>query len=346
MVTPANGKPYPRATDYFVCPDIVQEVFGVQPKELRIMFPLDDEEKLFPQELKMYRSGGGLFCAGNGETARRWSDQGELVERSCPCEYLDGDKPQCKPTAVLNFLLPEVKQLGVWQLVCHGRTAIVSLNSALDHFTATFGGLRGIPFLLRLEQQETQRHDKVKGMVRQTIYVPTLTAPISYADVFNYRRSLGAKIEMMMLPGAPVADDSETIEEAQTVPIEDVQATQAMGPAVERTPAEGAWAPASPTMDKIKPLQQDINAAVKASMDRVVVGWTIEGLFLAAKGIGVDSTTYGLYLSALYGSVDNVTGQQIKTQGDALEQAEAGGKVGRDVLAQVIRLKANKRRVV
>ena len=39
----STGTPYPSPTDYFVCPDEVRKVFGEKPKELRIMFPTEDE---------------------------------------------------------------------------------------------------------------------------------------------------------------------------------------------------------------------------------------------------------------------------------------------------------------
>lgn len=312
VMVESNGRTFPRATDYFVCPDPVKAVFGDKPKELRIMLPVDDPDMIFPQSLKMYRSGGGLFCAGNGEVARRWSPGGDLVERTCPCEYLDGDKPQCKPTATLNFLLPDVKMLGVWQLTVHGRTSIISLNSCLDHFAATFGGLRGIPFLLKLEPQETQRHDpKKQDMVRTTIHVPRIDAPVSYADVFEYRRAMGGKVEVMSLPAAPVDEIDDDV-------IESEPASPAMGPSGLSTP-DGAGAPAQKTY-----------------------GWTVESCYRAAQSNGLTPAEYEAYLTAVYRSPD-LNGGQIKEQGDMFEGAEAGGRGARDILAQTIRLKGKRR---
>jgi len=44
----ADGIPYPSPTDYFVCPDEVRKVFGERPRELRIMFPIGNNESSGP----------------------------------------------------------------------------------------------------------------------------------------------------------------------------------------------------------------------------------------------------------------------------------------------------------
>ncbi|MEG6570116.1 hypothetical protein [Thermoanaerobacterium thermosaccharolyticum] len=73
-----SGNLYPSATDYFVVHEDANtpkeiaekfhEIYGNRPKELNIMFPLDDPEKFFPQWLKRY-ANGTLVCKGDGETA-------------------------------------------------------------------------------------------------------------------------------------------------------------------------------------------------------------------------------------------------------------------------------------
>src|SRR6266545_5331672 len=105
LIQEPGRKPYPRSVDYFVCPPEVQKLYGEQPRELPVMFPSDDPEAIFPQSLKMYRSAG-LWCAGDARTAKRWDDKGRLVERPCPCEYLESG--ECGPVATLNMLLVDV----------------------------------------------------------------------------------------------------------------------------------------------------------------------------------------------------------------------------------------------
>jgi hypothetical protein len=40
-----DKNPYPRPVDYFVCPPEVQKVYTEKPRELRIMFPTEDESR-------------------------------------------------------------------------------------------------------------------------------------------------------------------------------------------------------------------------------------------------------------------------------------------------------------
>ncbi|MBM3301375.1 MAG: hypothetical protein FJY85_15660, partial [Deltaproteobacteria bacterium] len=79
----ASGVPYPCPTDYFVCPPEVKKVFGVKPRELRIMFPTDDETQWASQYLRCYSASRGLICRGDGETAVAKTDvlTGELAIR-------------------------------------------------------------------------------------------------------------------------------------------------------------------------------------------------------------------------------------------------------------------------
>src|SRR4030042_179869 len=60
---------YPSPTDYFVCPDEVKKVFGEKPKELRVMFPTDEESQWASQYLRCYSESGSLICRGDGVTA-------------------------------------------------------------------------------------------------------------------------------------------------------------------------------------------------------------------------------------------------------------------------------------
>ncbi len=204
----------PRRTDYFVAPPEVERVAGVKPKALSIMFPLDDPERLFPQELKCYRQSG-LFCAGNGETARRWNEAGELVERPCPCELLDSG--ECGPSATLNFFLPDVPGVGVWQITTGSKRSIVSLNSALESYGRMFGGLAGIPFTLRLEPEQGQRWDESKNkMVKDTQFVMRLDSEMTLREILSRRQALGKPVEAFMLP----AGEAARAEDAPTHPAE------------------------------------------------------------------------------------------------------------------------------
>ncbi|MFC2010564.1 hypothetical protein ACFLUL_03170, partial [Chloroflexota bacterium] len=85
----ADGILYPTPTDYFVCPDEVKKVFDEKPKELRIMFPTDDETQWASQYLRCYSENRSLICRGDGETAlarvetinREADSKGEIITK-------------------------------------------------------------------------------------------------------------------------------------------------------------------------------------------------------------------------------------------------------------------------
>jgi hypothetical protein len=62
-----KGVPY--GVDYFVVPPEVQEVYGREPRELDVLIPGEDLDKVFPAWLKRYGDQFGLICRGDGETA-------------------------------------------------------------------------------------------------------------------------------------------------------------------------------------------------------------------------------------------------------------------------------------
>lgn len=65
-----QGKKYPAETEYFVVPSEVADIYGDEPTEIPVMFPVDDDEMIFPHYYKWFQ-GSGLKCKGDGLTAYR-----------------------------------------------------------------------------------------------------------------------------------------------------------------------------------------------------------------------------------------------------------------------------------
>jgi len=162
---------YPSAVDYFVCPEIVQAVFGEQPKELRILIPLEDAECWASQYYRSYTKTRGLVCKGDGESAVRMVDltTGALAEpgskkvvmkdiscqgRECP-EY----NIRCHEVMNLQFLLPEVAGLGIWQIDTGSINSIRNINSASELIKRIYGRISMIPLLLTVEPYSVQDPD-------------------------------------------------------------------------------------------------------------------------------------------------------------------------------------------
>ena len=71
--TSPSGKEYPRATEHFVVPADVEEVYGPTPVALDVMFPVEDEEVFAAQFYRAYSRSRGLVCKGDGASELRGS---------------------------------------------------------------------------------------------------------------------------------------------------------------------------------------------------------------------------------------------------------------------------------
>ena len=172
--------PYPKAVDYFVFSkehsqyEEIVKAFGEKPRELRIIFPLEDEERFASQYYRCYSKTRGLICKGDGETAMRMIDTqtGALADRNSkavvmkdiPCQ---GRKcpdygTKCKELMNLQFMLPEISGLGIWQIDTSSVNSIMRINGALDLIRAVYGRVRMVPLILSLEQIEVTNPDDGK----------------------------------------------------------------------------------------------------------------------------------------------------------------------------------------
>ena len=235
---------YPKAVDYFVCTPEVQAIFGEKPTELTIVFPTNNCEKIASQWLKYYSKTRGLICKGDGETAMALCDikTGEIATKDSPNVELrevrcDPDKCQfyaskhCKEMMSLQFLLPDVPGLGIWQLDTGSYYSILNVNSCLSLVKSLFGRIAGIPLTLALIEQQVQPDGKKK-----TVKVLQIRSDMKMADLAKSQylmigqgndKAIPAPVEL--LPGEVAEpEDYQNEEEPETKP----------EPKVTTTPAE------------------------------------------------------------------------------------------------------------
>lgn len=176
-----SGKEYPVEVNYFVCPHPIQQAYGPEPKELPIMFPVEDELIFFPQFYTCYGKGI-LLCRGDGIEGRFWNfDKGDFDIRKCPCEKLE--KNECKPVGRLQFLLPEIKgATGVWQINTSSKNSIIDINSGIDLVRGIVGRVAMIPLILKREPIETHRIEG-KDIKKGTHYTMKLDLGVSLMEV-------------------------------------------------------------------------------------------------------------------------------------------------------------------
>jgi hypothetical protein len=204
--TNKEGKPcapYPTECDYFVCPDKVKAVFGDKPKELRIMFPVSNTEVFFQQWYKCY-GASALKCKGDGEKAFTWDEEnGGMKEVPCPCPELAGGG--CKQIGTLQFLLPEVPGMGVWQVTTSSKASIIDVNSSLDFIRAVCGRAHMVPLILKREKTEMTRTEGGKPK-KSTHY--TLKVDLDgNATLKQLQEAAQVKAEVVLLPPADESKD-------------------------------------------------------------------------------------------------------------------------------------------
>lgn len=174
---------YPSAVDYFVFPednpyykDLVK-TFGEKPKVLRIMIPVEDEERWCSQYYRAYSQSRGLICKGNGDTAVRMVDartgaiadhnSTEVVMKEITCQGRDCPEYErvCREIMNLQFLLPEIPGLGIWQIDTSSINSIKNINSASELVKRIYGHISMIPLLLSIEQATVQDSEGKKRTV-------------------------------------------------------------------------------------------------------------------------------------------------------------------------------------
>jgi len=174
---------FPSAVDYFVFtpdnalyPELVK-VFGEKPKELRILIPLEDEEKWASQYYRAYSQTRGLLCKGTGETAIRMVDlrtgamadheSKEVVMKEVRCQGRDCPdyEKTCREIMNLQFLLPEVPGLGIWQIDTSSTNSIKNINSTAELVRRIHGHISMIPLLLTIEPIEAPDPKGIKRKV-------------------------------------------------------------------------------------------------------------------------------------------------------------------------------------
>ncbi|MDD5701031.1 MAG: hypothetical protein PHU23_03180 [Dehalococcoidales bacterium] len=193
-----------KAVDYFVLPENLKPFFPEEKlTQIPIMIPVEDDEVWCSQYYKCYSSYRGCTCRGDGVTASRmidtatgdkagrgtkdivWKRDFTCSGRQCP-DYISGD---CKEVMNLQFIMPDIPGLGVWQIDTSSVNSIRNINNAAAMIRAVYKRISFIPLLLTLEPADTVTKDGKK----KKIYVLNL-------------RTNGTMKELMQLASQPVTE--------------------------------------------------------------------------------------------------------------------------------------------
>lgn len=170
----------PTATDYFVLPkdnphyaELVER-YGAMPRQLPILFLVEDESVFASQFYRCYSRSRGLLCKGDGMTANclidletgamanKDSQHVKMQEVACAGRDCPDYKVRCKEMMALQFVLPEISGLGIWQLDTSSVNSIRNINGAIDLIRAIYGRIHMVPVLLAMEQIEVVNPDDEK----------------------------------------------------------------------------------------------------------------------------------------------------------------------------------------
>jgi|SRR3990172_9278341 len=241
-VSAKTHNPYPKAVDYFVCPPEVQGALKQEkPKELSIMLPVEEDEVFAPQYYKAYSMTRGLICRGDGKTAVRLVDlatgalatrdsqETDLREMTCPGEDCqEYQAKQCRRVMNLQFLLPEVPGLGVWQIDTSSFYSIVNVNSGIKLVRSVCGRVRMVPLVLSLGPQEVTADGKKK-----TVHVLRLTSRATLADILKAAPMPSVRV---LMP-APETETPEDLFPEETLEHPDAEVEVSPAPAPAPAPA-------------------------------------------------------------------------------------------------------------
>jgi 5S rRNA maturation endonuclease (ribonuclease M5) len=218
-----EGQTIPRARDYFVVPPEVQAVYGSQPKELTITFPTDDESRFLREEYRCYGRSYMLSCHGDGIHAMQKTDlqTGAMVDRDTTGDWewremtCDPDtcpmytSKQCRPMMSLQFMLPEVPGLGVWELTTTSRHSRLNIRGTLHLVRwATGGRVRFIPLKLTLGPQDVV---PPKG-TKKTVWIVHLRQDFKLSDL--QQAALTSPERSFLPPGTVLALPEPDIDKA------------------------------------------------------------------------------------------------------------------------------------
>jgi hypothetical protein len=199
----SKQKEYPKATDYFVVPEEIKAVHGEKPTELDIMFPVEDPNLFAQQWLRAYSLTQGLICIGDGVNARRKVDlqtgaiadhetkQWEWREITCNAqECPEYQTKRCRRVMNLQFLLPKVPGLGVWQIDTSSFYSIVNINSMIKMLKGVLGRCSMVPLTLALGPVDVSP----LGQTKKTVYIMHIKKNLKLAELAQVAQLPPAKV--------------------------------------------------------------------------------------------------------------------------------------------------------
>lgn len=281
-----SGKEYPKEVDYFILdPEtpsqaenqkLIQEfhgLYGDRPKAIKIMFPLADPEKYFPQNYKRYGSTSSLKCIGDGESAICTKSEFSkglkvlgktetgLTKVECHGKACIYAKKECSAVGVLRVLLPELQGAGVWQITTGSFHSIVNLNSCIDYIAAVCGRAHMIPLMLERRPQETTYEGK-----KATHYILHVNMDFKLAEIQKIAQTPASQI-LLDLPSIDTVEEVGTVVDIDPVELAPEQPIEESANEAESVATHDELMALSEGEDLSLPIEQEAQTATEAKID-------------------------------------------------------------------------------
>lgn len=290
----AQGKEYPSEVDYFILDpetpteserkriiDAFHSLYGEQPKEIKIMIPLNDRDVIFSQFYKRYGSSTLLKCKGDGVeavcSAEEYAQGLEVLGKTdlglpkvaclgkeCPYQK----KRECSRVGTLQVLLPELPGAGVWQITTGSYGSIININSCLEYVKVVAGRFNMIPLLL--QRRETEMMHEGKKTKHYTLHIDM---GFALADIQRLARVDSTKI-MLELPEPDISQEDIYFQENKVIDpppeikkddesVEDIVSDLLKSSPLAAPPPPPAAQKTSPPPSPQSPLPRDAGKEVK-----------------------------------------------------------------------------------
>jgi len=235
------GNIYPTQAKHFIldnAPGVAEATGTPAPTELKIYFPFDEIDKVFPA-YHQYWVASALVCRGDGEkilyainpqTGKVVVRDGVAIENFetktpdgttiavnegkpalCPGvkHNLYGRCKLCKPNAMLIVLLRDVPRLAYWQISTASIHNIVNLTEQMTYIKLAMGKLRGVPFILKLEPRKISV-PKSDNTGRQRVEKYLLSLEVDEDWMKRLMLAQGILADPSRLISSRTTDDEET----------------------------------------------------------------------------------------------------------------------------------------
>lgn len=322
--------------------NVIDALGDDKPRELTIMFPTDEPEQFASADLKLFSRTRGLVCKGDGETADRTVNMRAIlgpegvidnipntpeawpvVDRDALPKDIGRHKIECRGAGdkalgilpcpqygakgcgrmmMLQFLLPGVPGLGIYQIDTGSRNSILNVYGGIELVRAIVGRVAMVPLKLRIGPIQTVSPETGRQQIN---YVLSLDCDLTLENLSRYKAlGAGPDLSTRQLPDPDDELPEYLMSSDMPDPVSDT-ASQVMAPPRPTQPAPPRPAPPAPRAEPQTTANHEPKTALRPGYGQEVWGMSVsqmgqalkakrEELFIAAEALKAKAREIGL----------------------------------------------------